>query len=81
MTGTRAAVLAHYGETDERVNAGMADLEQAMAGKTFERTIHPGVGHAFNNDTGPAYDEQAAIDAWSETLQWFAQHLARGNGG
>jgi carboxymethylenebutenolidase len=81
MRETQAAILAHYGETDERVNAGIADLEEAMAGKTFERTIHPGVGHAFNNDTGPAYDEQAAIDAWSETLQWFAQHLARGNGG
>jgi carboxymethylenebutenolidase len=76
MSGTQAAILAHYGETDARVNAGMADLEQALAGKTFKRTIHPGVGHAFNNDTGPAYDEQAAVEAWTETLEWFSQHLA-----
>jgi carboxymethylenebutenolidase len=76
MSATQAAILAHYGETDARVNAGMADLEQALAGKTFKRTIHPGVGHAFNNDTGPAYDEQAAVEAWTETLEWFSQHLA-----
>jgi carboxymethylenebutenolidase len=76
MADTEAAVLAHYGETDERVNAGIANLEQAMAGKTFRRRIHPGVGHAFNNDTGAAYDEQAAVEAWTETLEWFSQHLA-----
>jgi carboxymethylenebutenolidase len=76
MADTEAAVLAHYGETDERVNAGIASLEQAMAGKTFRRRIHPGVGHAFNNDTGAAYDEQAAVEAWTETLEWFSQHLA-----
>jgi carboxymethylenebutenolidase len=76
MEATNAAILAHYGETDARVNAGIADLEAALAGKTFEKKIHGGVGHAFNNDTGGAYDEQAAVEAWGQTLGWFGQHLA-----
>jgi carboxymethylenebutenolidase len=76
MEATNAAILAHYGETDARVNAGIADLEAAMEGKTFQRRVHPGVGHAFNNDTGGAYDEPAAIEAWGQTLGWFGRHLA-----
>jgi carboxymethylenebutenolidase len=76
MEATNAAILAHYGETDARVNAGIADLEAALAGKTFEKRIHGGVGHAFNNDTGRAYDEHAAVEAWGQTLAWFGQHLA-----
>jgi carboxymethylenebutenolidase len=76
MAATNAAILAHYGETDARVNGGIADLEAALAGKTFEKKIHAGVGHAFNNDTGGAYDEHAAVEAWGQTLGWFGQHLA-----
>jgi carboxymethylenebutenolidase len=75
MNGTDAAILAHYGETDERVNAGIADLEAARAGGTFSKHVWPGVGHAFNNDTGGAYDESAAVGAWTETLDWFDRHL------
>jgi carboxymethylenebutenolidase len=76
MTGTEAAVFAQYGETDARVNASIPALEQAMADDTLETRIHPGVGHAFNNDTGGAYDEAAAVAAWTATLEWFAEHLA-----
>jgi carboxymethylenebutenolidase len=76
MTGTRAAVFAQYGETDARVNQGIPALEQAMAGDTLETRIHPGVGHAFNNDTGAAYDEAAAVAAWTATLEWFGRYLA-----
>jgi carboxymethylenebutenolidase len=38
--------------------------------------IYPGAGHAFNNDTGGAYNEAVAIEAWTKTLEWFSQHLA-----
>jgi carboxymethylenebutenolidase len=76
MAGTDAAILAQYGETDARVNAGIPDLEQAMADGTLETRVHPGAGHAFNNDTGNAYNEAVAIEAWTNTLEWFSQHLA-----
>jgi carboxymethylenebutenolidase len=75
MTAT-TLILAQYGANDARVNAGIPDLEQAMAGKTFETQIYPGAGHAFNNDTGGAYNEAVAIEAWTKTLEWFSQHLA-----
>lgn len=76
MLDTTAAILAHYGETDSRVNAGIPDLERAMVDKTLETVIHPGAGHAFNNDTGGSYDAPAALDAWGATLRWFSEHLA-----
>jgi carboxymethylenebutenolidase len=47
-----------------------------MAGKTFEKRVWDGAGHAFNNDTGGAYDERVAVQAWQLTLAWFATHLA-----
>lgn len=75
MSATKAAVLAHYGETDARVNAGIADLEAALTGHTFRKHVWPGAGHAFNNDTGGAYDEAAAVGAWTETVEWFGRHL------
>ena len=73
----RAAVLGIYGETDTRITGASGELEQAMkaTGKTFEKVVYPGVGHAFHNDTGAAYNEQAATDAWKRTLDWFKKYL------
>ena len=75
MATTKAAVLAHYGADDERVNAGIPALEQALAGKTFTKRVWPGAGHAYNNDSGGAYKETVAVQAWTETLAWFAKYL------
>jgi carboxymethylenebutenolidase len=73
----QAAVLAIYGENDERINAGIPAIEEAMQqnGKTFEKIIYPGAAHAFHNDTGRNYNAEAAADAWSRTLAWFEQYL------
>ena len=76
MSATRAAILAQYGATDTRVNAGIPDLEAALTGKTFEKRIYDGAGHAFNNDTGGGYNEAAATQAWQATIDWFARYLA-----
>ena len=75
MRATNAAVLAQYGADDARVNAGIPALTAAMTGKTFETRIWPGVGHQFNNDTSPAYDEAVAVDAWTAALRWFDRYL------
>ena len=45
--------------------------------RTFGFRIYQGVGHAFHNDTGPAYDSAAACDAWSQTLAWFNKFLRK----
>ena len=73
----RAAVLAMYGELDERINATVPDLEKVIhrSGVRCERVMDPGVAHAFHNDTGINYNPEAAKDAWSRTLMHFAQHL------
>jgi carboxymethylenebutenolidase len=75
MSATKAAILGNYGATDTRVDAGIPDLETAMQGKVFEKHLYDGAGHAFNNDTGPSYNEAAAIAAWDATNEWFATYL------
>lgn len=77
MSATNAAILGQYGGNDARVNATIADLEQVMrdSGKTFEKRIYEGANHAFNNDTGANYNEEAAVTAWDATLKWFNQYL------
>jgi carboxymethylenebutenolidase len=74
----RAAVLAMYGADDQRIDAGIPDIEAAMKqnGKTFEKVVYPGAGHAFNNDTGASWNEQASYDAWQKTLDWFKKYLS-----
>jgi carboxymethylenebutenolidase len=76
MRGTKAAILAQYGADDARVNAGIPDLETAMDGKIFETKIYEGAGHAFNNDTGGAYNEAVAVEAWGATTDWLRTHLS-----
>ena len=76
MANTQAAILAHYGATDSRVNGTMASLVEAMAGKTLKTVVHDGAGHAFNNDTGAAYNEGVAVAAWSLSTDWLKTQLA-----
>ena len=76
MANTAAAILAHYGATDSRVNASIPLLEANIAGKTYDKRVWDGVGHAFNNDTGGSYNESVAVRAWTDTLSWFAKYLA-----
>jgi len=72
-----AAVLAIYGENDERINAGIPAIEAAMQenGKIFEKVIYPGASHQFHNDTAQRYNPEAATDAWQRTLAWFERYV------
>ena len=59
----KAPILAHYGENDERINAGIEAFETALKANNIEYQIYiyEGAGHAFNNDSNPdRYHEQAA---------------------
>jgi len=75
----KAAVLAIYGALDERVNAGIPAMREALqkANVTHDIVIYPGANHAFFNDTGPRYVERAAKDAWGRALSWFEQYLRK----
>lgn len=77
MANTNAAILGQYGANDSRVNGTIPDLEKVMSdsGKTFEKKIYEGAGHAFNNDTGANYREEVAVKAWQATLDWFSKYL------
>lgn len=76
----RAAVLAIYGERDERINAGIPALRERLqrANVVHEIVIYPNADHAFFNDTGPRYNAEAARDAWSRVLVWFERYLKAG---
>jgi carboxymethylenebutenolidase len=74
----RAALLLHYAEKDDGVNAGIAAYEAALKANNKKYTIHhyPGTQHAFNNDLGAARYNKAAADlAWSRTVAFFKEQL------
>lgn len=73
----KAALLLHYAELDQRVNAGWPAYEQALqaAGVTYTAHHYPGTNHGFHNDTTPRYDEAAAKLAWQRTIDFFHAHL------
>ena len=76
----QAPLLLQYAGLDERINAGIADYEKALkaAGVDYTIYIYEGANHAFNNDTNEArYDKAAADLAWSRTIEFLKQHLAR----
>lgn len=75
----QAALLLHYAEHDERINAGIDAYRAALeaAGKDFTIYIYEGAQHAFNNDTSAArYDKAAADLAWERTIAFFKEKLA-----
>ena len=73
----KAALLIHYAENDERINAGWPAYEAALKAAKVSYTMHmyPGTQHGFNNDTTPRYDEAAAKLAWQRTVEFFNKHL------
>ena len=74
-----AAVLGHYAESDEFFNpASVAELADRLSdlGKDAELIVHPGVDHAFFNDTRPeVYDAATAGAAWSQTVGFLLTTL------
>ncbi len=75
----KAPIIAHYGGTDERINAGIPAFEEALkkAGIEYQIYVYDGAGHAFNNDTSPdRYNEEAAKLAWERTIAFFKKKLS-----
>lgn len=75
----QAPLLLHYGELDERINAGIEAYEAALKanGKEYQIYVYEGANHAFNNDTSQArYNPEVAELAWSRTIAFFKEKLA-----
>jgi carboxymethylenebutenolidase len=73
----KAPILAHFAESDQRINAGWPAYEAALKAANVPHTMHmyPGTQHGFNNDTTPRYDEAAAKLAWQRTIEFFNKYL------
>lgn len=72
-------VLAIYAETDRNLTRNMQVAAGLLntATKRYGLFVYEGVGHAFHNDTGAAYNATAAVDAWGRTIDYFNRWLRR----
>ena len=73
----KAAMMLHYAGNDERINAGIPAFEEALkkAGIEYKIFMYEGTGHAFFNDTGSRYNEEAAKLAFKRTIAFFKEKL------
>ncbi len=73
----KASLLIHYAEDDERINEGIPAFEAALKKASIEHKIfmYEGAKHAFFNDTGTRYHEEAAKLAWERTMAFFKEKL------
>ncbi len=72
-----ATMLVHYAGDDERINAGIPEFEVALKESNIEYLIYmyEGAKHAFFNNTGQRYDEEASKLAWKRTVDFFNEKL------
>lgn len=73
----KAAMLIHFAETDERINAAWPAYEEALKASRvpYQAFIYPGTMHGFYNDTTPRFNKEAAALAWQRTLDHFTKYL------
>lgn len=73
----KAAMLIHYAEDDERVNAQRPAYEEALkaAGADYEMFVYEGTRHGFHNNSTPRYDAAQAKIAWDRTVGLWNAHL------
>lgn len=73
----RTPVNAQYAELDTRITSGWPAFEAALtaAGVPHEGHIYKNANHGFHNDTTPRYDEAAATEAWTRTIDWLNRYL------
>jgi carboxymethylenebutenolidase len=73
----KASLLIHYAGLDERINKGIPAFEAALKEASIDYKIYmyEGAAHAFFNDTGTRYNEEASKVAWERTIAFFKQKL------
>jgi carboxymethylenebutenolidase len=77
-SSSRSAFLAHFAETDEWVSANsVKKLERSLSkyGLPFSYHTYPGTGHwFFEDDRVDAFRPEAALLAWSRTIDFLKQN-------
>jgi carboxymethylenebutenolidase len=73
----KALMLIHYAGDDERINAGIPEFEAALkeASIDYEMHMYEGAKHAFFNDAGSRFHEEASKLAWERTIAFFKDKL------
>jgi len=71
----RASLLLHYAGLDEGINKGIPAYEAALkkASVDYRLYMYEGAQHAFNNDTNPRYNKEAAELAWKRTMAFLRE--------
>lgn len=70
--------LGLFGDEDASIPVeGVEELRTALTAASLPTNVirYPGAGHGFHCDVRADYHEDAAQDAWSQTLAWFGLHL------
>ena len=72
----RARGLGVYAEKDERIDAGLPDVDAAIRtyGKSYRYTVYPGVGHGFLRTRERP---EVADSAWRDVVRFFRESLER----
>ena len=70
----QAKGLGVYAENDARINANLADVAAALrqAGKDYQYTVYPGVGHGFLRTREKP---EVADFAWGTVIRFFRSEL------
>jgi carboxymethylenebutenolidase len=73
----KAAMLIHYAQDDERINAGWPAYEAALKANNirYQAFFYPGSQHGFHNDTTPRFNPEAAKLSWQRTVDHFNKTL------
>jgi carboxymethylenebutenolidase len=74
----QAAVLGVYSaDPNDFANNNRDGLQAALsaAGITHQTNVYPDTHHDFYNDTGQAYNEQQALAAWNDAVNWMQMYV------
>lgn len=70
-------VVGSYPEKDFTASSGRAlDVELAKRRIDHDIKIYPGARHSFFNQSGRAYNREAADDSWERVMRFFATHVS-----
>jgi carboxymethylenebutenolidase len=74
----KAAILVQHGALDTRTAGTWPAYDKALtaANVPHEGHVYPGAVHGFFNDATPErYNQAAADEAWTRTIDWFNKYL------
>jgi carboxymethylenebutenolidase len=74
----KAAVFGVYSsDPNDFANNNRDALDAALnqAGITHQINVYPGTRHDFYNDTGQAYNEEQALAAWNDAVNWMQLYV------